>query len=95
MLTALGGSGSLPITDPEPDVYLPDQQLPQIKPTFPPIFLANTRAAIERTSLLAVNLISGVIDVPSSHVPVMGTDRDRSLSALRKNAKNIHTYANG
>lgn len=62
-------------------LYLPDQQLPQIKPTFPPIFLANTRAAIERTSLLAVNLISGVIDVPSSHVPVMGTDRERSLSA--------------
>lgn len=63
-------------------LYLPDQQLPQIRPTFPPIFLANTRCTtIDKTSLLTVNLISGVIDVPSSHVLVMGTDRERSLSA--------------
>jgi len=55
-------------------LYLPDQQLPQIKPTFPPIFLAITRcAAIERSLLPAVNLISSVIDVLSRHVPVMGT----------------------
>lgn len=57
-------------------LYLPDQQLPQIRPTFPPIFLAITRcAAIERTSFPAVNLNSGAIDV---HVPVMGTDRVRA-----------------
>lgn len=60
-------------------LYLPDQQLPQIRPTFPPIFLAITRcAAIKRTSLPAVNLINGVIDVSSHHVPVMDTKRVRA-----------------
>jgi len=55
-------------------LYLPDQQLPQIKPTFPPIFLAITRcAAIKRSLLPAVNLNSSVIDVLPRHVPVMGT----------------------
>lgn len=61
-------------------LYLPDQQLPQIKPTFPPIFLAITRcAAIERSLLPAVNLISSVIDVLSRHVPVMGTVVSRTI----------------
>lgn len=61
-------------------LYLPDQQLPQIKPTFPPIFLVITRcAAIERSLLPAVNLISSVIDVLSRHVPVMGTVVSRTI----------------
>lgn len=61
-------------------LYFPDQQLPQIKPTFPPIFLAITRcAAIERSLLPAVNLISSVIDVLSRHVLVMGTVASRTI----------------
>lgn len=46
-------------------LYLPDQQLLHIKPTFPPIFFAITRCAVMRGSSLPVVSLDNVLDVLS------------------------------
>lgn len=45
-------------------LYLPDQQLLHIEPTFPPIFLAITRCAAMRRLLLPAVSLDSVMDVP-------------------------------
>lgn len=46
-------------------LYLPDQQLLHIRPTFPPIFLAITRCAAMRRPLLPAVSLDSVMDVLS------------------------------